>query len=389
VTNVAFDVECTSLPYIYPWQKESKLVCLSTADDAGLTQTWFFEHDVASKTTRQCVEEITEYFSHYDRIIAHNFKFDIQWLNHLGINVESHMLWDTMVAEYLVKGWQVTYEGLKLEDLSQRYGVPAKKDTVKVYWDAGVNTPDIPARILQIYCEQDAVNAMLCFKHQTKQVIDAGLMPLLSLEMEVLKAYADMERNGMQLDLDLIERYSSDYASTLQALDEELMQLLDVTNLDSPAQISAGLFGGVYKVDGKETVQRVLKDGTVKEYERNCKVEVKKTGLFDARALKIPKVATEGQYSTSVDVLKMLKPKTEKQKRVALVLTERSRIAQLKSTYFDALPKVAIDGKVHPNINQARTKTGRTSCNRPNLQNQPRGTTGPSKLCFITRYNDT
>jgi DNA polymerase I-like protein with 3'-5' exonuclease and polymerase domains len=136
-----------------------------------------------------------------------------------------------------------------------------------------------------------------------------------------------------------------------------------------------------------ETVQRTLKGGRVKEYERKCKVLNNLNGIgFNAAALGIDETKKDGVYETNVVALSKLKPKTPMQKEVVTLLFERSRLAQMKSTYFDGLLKVLIDEYAHPNINQALTKTGRTSCARPNLQNQPRGNTGPVKECFITRY---
>ena len=379
MNNVTFDVECTSLPYIFPWQEESQLVCLSTCDDAGERRTWFFTTNAATKSQAQCIEEIQEYLNRYDRLIAHNLKFDLHWLMELGINTDKHVLWCTMVVEYLIRGHE-KLQGLSLDALASYYGAPPKKDLVKMYWDAGVDTPDIDPKLLQTYCEQDAVTTMNIFKKQTGRVNRLGLAKLVSLDMGALRCYQEMEWNGMQLDMKLIETHRKAYADTLNDMDTRLVRLLGIPNPGSNRQLSVALYGGTYKIDGRVPGAR---EGTTK----NGKVPVKMKGLgFDPTSLGIAESAVDGFYSVDKNMLALLKPKTAKQKEVVAILEERSKTAQLLSTFLEALPKLAINGIVHGNINQALTKTGRISCSKPNLTNQPRGNNGPVKSCFVSRY---
>jgi DNA polymerase-1 len=363
-------------------------------DDKARRRTWFFTHkDTPDYSPRQAIEEIQEHLNQYDRIVAHNLKFDYQWLRYLGIDTSKHVLYCTMVAEYLIRGHH-RQEGLSLNDLCTTYDIPLKKDEVKVYWEADVETTEIPSDLLQVYCEQDTVNAMALCLRQLPQLRDLGLMKLMSLEMEALRCYADMEWNGMRLDVDLLKTHQENLGQELNVMDNELRQLLNVENLDSPKQLSVALFGGIRKekrevdVLDEEGKQVYFKSGERAGQKKTKRVEVE-VGVggagFDAVKLGIPETST-GDYSTSVPSLSLLKAKTKEQKRIVELILERSRKAQMKSTYFDALLRMQSDGYVHPTINQALTKTGRLSCKNPNLQNQPRGNTGPVKECFITRY---
>jgi len=386
---VAFDVETSRIPCFLPWHPEAFLVCLSTCDENWNRKTWFFNHEAATKTPKECTDEIREYLGGFDRVIAHNLKFDYSWLHHYGVDLEGTSLWCTLVVEYLIRGHE-NIQHLSLEELSRHYGVPPKKDKVKVYWDAGVETDQVPADVLQVYCEQDAVNAMTIYKHQTKQAMP--FYKLISLEMESLKAFAEMEYNGMRVDLPLVSKTGEEIGEELDAITKELRDILGIENLDSPAQKAVALFGGVLKEDILENIldengepvlfKTGLRSGEIKQ--RRAVKETEVNGLFDPVELKIP-TTDSGQYSTGKLALAMLKGKTPEQKRVIELLGKRSPLSKLKSGYFDSIPEIQIGGFIHGNLNQALTVTGRLSCSKPNLQNIP-SRNNTVKLCIISRF---
>jgi len=388
--NVAIDFECTKLPYSFPWQPQAYAVCFSAADEAGVTRTWFLNHAAATKSIAQCVREIQEYLNSFDRVIAHNLKYELHWLKQLGINVEEHKLWCTMVVEYLIRGQQ-KMQGLSLDTLCKLYKLPAKKDRVKIYWEADIETDQIPADILSTYCEQDALNAMLLFKHQTKQV--GKMLSLLSLEMEVIRCYHEMEFNGMRVNLLRTSRYQRVAVARLQQMDCELKELLGIPEITNQ-WLSRGLFGGTYLESRQEPVivdgqpyrfKTGLRKGEIKE--RTVEYEKRINGFgFNPKECGIPETASAGIYSVSKESLPLLKAKTQEQKRVIDLMYARARLEKLKSSYYDKFPVLAVAGMIHANVNQALTKTGRTSCNDPNQQNLPRGNNGPVKKCFVTRF---
>jgi len=361
MSNLAIDVETTKAPNHYPWIEGSALVCLSTAKESGETRTWFFNHPVRDKlhpnqTFRESVDEIQAEIAAHKRIIAHNLKFDLHWLRYLGLDLSRSKLYCTMLGEYLVNA-QYKQDGIKLAELSEVYGLPMKKDKVKIYWDAGVDTPDIPHHILQPYCEQDTINALAIYQRQVPRILGNNLETIVAMEMEVLRCANEMEWNGMALDTEKLERYNRVYGEELVELDKTLAQELQIDNPNSGDQLSIALFG-------------------FKERE----------GLFDAKRFNIEALKKEGYYSTAVPELLKLKGRTPRQKKILDMLKHRSRLEQMRATYFNGLQKHLIGNMIHHTINQCVTITGRTSCSKPNLQNQPRGNTGPVKECFITQW---
>jgi DNA polymerase-1 len=303
-------------------------------------------------------------------------KFDLSWLRHLGVSLDHKPVFCTMVAEYVLTG-QERLEGLSLDDLSNRYGITPKIDRVKMYWDSGYETDEIPLNILIPYCEQDAANALAIYYRQVPKIKELGLVPLVSLEMETLKVLADMEYNGMLLDRKKLQQYSEEYGARIEELNREITNTLGIENAGSDQQLSCGLFGGSYKVDCRVPGKR---EGTTRQGKEDKRIE----GLGFSP---IGNIGKSGYYSVAIPTIQQLVCKTETQRRVKELLLEHSKYSQLKSTYFDGLQeRMQEDNRVHPSINQTIARNGRLSCSNPNLQNQPRGNTGPVKECFVTRF---
>jgi DNA polymerase I-like protein with 3'-5' exonuclease and polymerase domains len=141
--TLALDVETTKAPYLHPWQDESELVIVGLADETGWRKTWVFNHDekVETQTQREMIDEIQHIIMTANRIVAHNLKFDINWMNEIGISYGHAKLWCTQVTEYLLNSQRIG--DLSLADLSKKYLNIHKIDRVKTMWDAGYETTEI------------------------------------------------------------------------------------------------------------------------------------------------------------------------------------------------------------------------------------------------------
>jgi DNA polymerase I len=360
-SNLAIDIECTKAPRHFPWIEGASLTCVSVARDDGETKTWFFNHPDREKyhpdkTFRESLGEIQYEITNSSRLIAHNLKFDFHWLRAMGIDCSTNRLYCTMLGEYIINN-QSKQQGISLAELSLKYGLPAKKDKVKIYWDAGAETDEIPSHILQTYCEQDTLNALAIYHAQVPRILGNNLHKLVSLEMETLRCLADMEYNGMAVDKDRLQMYNTKYGEELREIDAMLSEELQIENVNSGDQLSVALFG----FGDRE-------------------------GLFDAKKFAIEPLKKDGYFSTALPELLKLKARNQQQRKILDMLRQRSRLSQLKSTYFTGLQTHVRDGIIHQSLNQCLTVTGRTSCSKPNAQNIPRGNTGPVKECFVTRW---
>ena len=152
------------------------------------------------------------------------------------------------------------------------------------------------------------------------------------IEMPLLDILYTIERNGVLLDVKLLEAQSGELAQKMMALEADAFKLAGQPfNLNSPKQI-----------------QEIL---------------------FNQLQLPVIKKTPSGVPSTDEDVLQQLALDYPLPK---LLLDYRS-LAKLKSTYTDKLPRMVDKdtGRVHTNYSQAVAVTGRLASSEPNLQNIP------------------
>lgn len=170
------------------------------------------------------------------------------------------------------------------------------------------------------------------FSLLSKELKDKSLLSLFEdIEMPLARVLFEVEENGVNLDLALLKRLSKDCAKKINELTVTLYSMAgEEFNLNSPKQLSHVLF----------------------------------------EKLKLPVIKkTKTGFSTNESVLTILADQHE----FPSLLLEYRKLAKLKSTYIDALPKLVNQktGRVHAQFNQTGTETGRLSSSNPNLQNIP------------------
>jgi len=154
-----------------------------------------------------------------------------------------------------------------------------------------------------------------------------------TLERPLLPVLADMEREGITIDPDLLRKLSNDFAQQMAGLEQEIATLSGESfNVGSPKQLGDILFGKMGIPGGRKT----------------------KTGA----------------WSTDADVLEELAAQGHDLPQK--VLDWRS-LAKLRGTYTDALPTFINPqtGRVHTSYAMAAAATGRLASTDPNLQNIP------------------
>ncbi|MBI4308777.1 MAG: DNA polymerase I, partial [Candidatus Omnitrophica bacterium] len=159
-----------------------------------------------------------------------------------------------------------------------------------------------------------------------------GLAGLLEkVEMPLVEVLVQMEKDGVRLDLCVLDELSRECQAKIAEMEDGLFKSAGTKfNINSPKQLS----------------------------------EV----LFDRLKLPVIKKTKTG-FSTDEEVLTRL---AEKHALPAMILEYR-QIAKLKNTYIDALPQLADPQthRIHATFNQTGAETGRLSSNNPNLQNIP------------------
>lgn len=264
--------------------------------------------------------------------VGQNLKYDIMVLKNYGINV-SGKLFDTMLAHYVIDpdtrhGMDIlaqNYLGYTPVSISELIGKKGKGQG---------NMRDVEVDIVKEYAVEDA-DITLQLKHVFEPLLKAANGEKLVHEIEnpLIYVLADMEREGVRIDINQLNLYSKDLAIEITRLEKTVYEKAGVKfNLASPKQLGEVLFDKL-KLDDK----------------------AKKTKT--------------GQYQTGEDVLQLLAHKSD----IVKDILDFRQLQKLKSTYVDALPLMINErtGRVHTSYNQAVAATGRLSSNNPNLQNIP------------------
>lgn len=176
-------------------------------------------------------------------VIAHNAKFELQWLKRMGMELRDVLVFDTYLAEWLIRSNLGSPTTLSLEATSQRYKLGSKLALGGMLIKSGVCASKIPKEWLEPYCHRDTELGYELYKLQVNKLDALGLMPLLLTRVLCCACLADIEFNGGQLDP---ERVRKEYDSTVEkytTLKKELAELTGNTNLNSPKQLAALLYG--------------------------------------------------------------------------------------------------------------------------------------------------
>ncbi len=391
--TLGLDVETSKKPIMHPWQKGAFLVTVGLADESGWRKTWVFNHDelTGEQTQREKIDEIQAEIYNSSRLVGHNLKFDLNWINAIGVDVSHCKLWCTQVVQYLLNAQRIGQ--LSLEELSRDYLNINKIDLVKVFWDAGYETSEIPLRILLPYQEQDCINPLAIYQRQVKLVRQEKLRPLVAIMNENTRVLSEIEGNGMLLDVEVAKGHVESLSLQLEVLDTNIqMEIGFALNLSSGHELSAALYGGTIKRPREEWVMKTLKSRPESTYKMRIvydQIKVKGAGFPKDKKMETER---DGVYKTDKNTIKYLTATTKAQRNLKKWLVERSGVAQARTTLLGKdgagiLNKVQHDGLVHPQYNMTVTKTGRLSSKEPNGQNLPREGTSPIKQSFIARHD--
>lgn len=261
--------------------------------------------------------------------IGQHIKYDSHVLKKYGIELNNwHM--DTMLASYVINGVATRHN---MDDLARHYlGV----NTTTFEDVAGKGAKQLSFDKVEMDKASDYACEDADITYRLFSVFDEYLQKdnnanslLHKLEIPTAQILAQMEHDGILIKTEFLGKLSLAFDNKISQLEQKAFELAGESfNVASPKQLGEILFDKLGISGGKKT----------------------KTG----------------QYSTSEATLAKIDHPL-----VDVVLEHRS-LSKLKSTYTDALAKVADkQGRVHTSYHQALTSTGRLSSSDPNLQNIP------------------
>ena len=266
------------------------------------------------------------------RKIGQNLKFDIVVLRTAGIELQG-VSFDTMVADYLLLPGERSHD---LDALSDRY---LNHQTIKITELIGKGKKQrrmhqVPVEFVATYAAEDVDVPLRLLRILGGRLERRGLSDLFhQLEMPLIQVLAEMEFNGIRVDVERLSELGRRFAQRINELETEIHEIAGSRfNIDSPPQLAHV--------------------------------------LFDKLELPVIKRTKTGP-STDVEVLTALAAMDEGQLPAKVI--EYRQNAKLKSTYVDALTELVhpATGRVHSSFKQDVAATGRLSSKDPNLQNIP------------------
>lgn len=264
--------------------------------------------------------------------ITHNAKYLLEIFANAHIHLEG-AIYDTMLESYILDSASnahdldsltLKYLGKRILSLAELAGKGSKQLALHEL-DKQKVAAYVSARAESILGLQEKLIPKINAESGLKAVFENIEIPLLSV-------LAEIERNGVLIDPDILIKHGQAMQKRLDELEKEAFQLAGKTfNLNSPKQLQDILF-------------QVLK-------------------------LPVLQKTPTGQASTADHVLQELALEFALPK---LIIEYRS-LSKLISTYTSRLVE-QVDpstGRIHTFYNQSATSTGRLSSSEPNLQNIP------------------
>jgi DNA polymerase-1 len=266
--------------------------------------------------------------------VNQNIKYDLLVLRQQGV-APAGIGGDSMVADYLLHAGQRSHS---MEDLANRYldhQVIPITDLIGKKGKNQLRMDQVATARVAEYSGEDADVAWRLCALLEPQLREQDLDRLYAdLEIPLIQVLAELEFNGVRLDVPLLRRLGTEMAQQLEEIEGTIYQLAGHPfNIASPKQLQQVLFDEL-----KLPPQR-------------------RTGI-------------KGEPSTDQETLERLAALGH---ALPGKIVEQRQIAKLKGTYVDALPDLVNEatGRVHASFNQTVAATGRLSSSDPNLQNIP------------------
>ncbi len=325
--EICFDTETTGID-----ANDAELVGLSFSVTPG--EAFYVPCPADEAKTKEILAHFQSLFADKKKTwIGQNTKYDLLVLKWYDVELAGN-LFDTMLAHYVIEpdGKRsmdalsekfLGYEPVHIEELIGKKGKTQG------------NMRDVEIEKIKEYAGEDA-DITLQLKNIFVPLLKSKEVEKVFNEVEspLVKVLADMEYEGIKVDVNFLNEYSKELEKDAKTAEESVYKQAGVRfNLASPKQLGEVLFDKL-KLDPS----------------------AKKTKT--------------GQYQTGEDVLLKLAAKGHQIVEDILIFRE---LTKLKSTYVDALPQLINrkTGRVHTSYGQAVAVTGRLQSNNPNLQNIP------------------
>ncbi|MGZ9734428.1 DNA polymerase I [Flavobacterium sp. GNP002] len=326
-SSVCFDTETTGLDALH-----AELVGISFSYEKG--KGFYVPFPENQEEAQALIEKFIPFFENENiEKIGQNLKYDLKILSNYNISVKGK-LFDTMIAHYLINP-DMRHN---MDILSETYLKYSPQSIETLIGKKGKNQKsmrDVELEEIKEYAVEDADVTLQLKEIFTLELDKTGTKKLFEeIEIPLVKVLADMEKEGIRVDVDFLKSLSKTLDDDIKILEANIFETAgEKFNLASPKQLGDVLFDK-------------LKIGGVKQ---------KKTKT--------------GQYATGEEILSYLAAENP----IVKDILDWRQLVKLQNTYVEALPNQVdkITQRIHTDYMQTVAATGRLSSNNPNLQNIP------------------
>ena len=381
---LSLDTETTISNKGNPHDQTNKLCAIA---GAGTADSFVLKVEHGEEPYGDGLRRLRDSLCSVDLLVLFNGKFDLNWLYKYGIDLSSKRVWDCQLFEYMASNQEWTYPDLKTA--GTRRGLSISKETeIEEYWEAGIDTTDIPWEVIEKRVSSDAKLTYQLYKAQLEEfnTWPQARQNLFRLHCADLMVLHEIERNGVYYDEEASKEEARKTSARILDLDLQIKAYAPVDpslargssveiNLNSPQQVSGLLYGGVleqphqvqvgfYKTGARAGQPKFKTEG----------VEVRLPRLIEP--LDGTKLQLGEFWSTDQKVLgRLLNTRLlAKAKKLLTLILQYSKEQRSLSSYTQGLPNLIKKmnwptNMLYGQVNQCAVVTGRTSASQPNLQN--------------------
>ena len=362
-TEVPLDCTIDDCKFVYPFNSV-QMEKLNELEFTSLISRFKFEENVVIQEQKQVevqtienIEDLQKVLSKIGDCIAINFEKDITF------SLDSESCYNILIQENLFS------EGLTFDEaVAILKPILENNNIKKIVFDCkklmhNLSLYDIKinnyfdlllagyiiksknfASMDELFSDYNFINynsatAFSLYNKEMEDLQNENLMSLYNdIEMPVEKILYMMEKQGVTVDIDILNKLGKQFLAELNELTTSIYDLAGESfNINSTKQLGEILFVKLGLKSSKKT----------------------KTG-----------------YSTNEEVLQKL---IDKHPIIELILRYR-KLSKLNSTYIEGIRGLVDNSKIHTTYEQTVTKTGRLSSTNPNLQNIPARDSEGSKI---------
>ena len=279
-----------------PFHPDNKLVSVGLESKYG-SEYYFIFH--SEKVSKGGVARIQEVLDETTLLVGHNLKFDLMWILEAGFKY-SGKVYDTMLGEYILnKGVR---KSLTLQMCCQRRKIGMKDDRIKEYMDHGISFDNIPADLVEEYGRNDVSITKKLFDCQMQDFrlpANKDLIKTAKMMGEFLCVLSDMERNGIYVDLKVLEKVNREYEAEKNYLEQKIGKIVynkmgdTKINLSSSEQLSWLIYSK--KPLDKNSWAKIFNIGV----DKNTGKSKRKPQLSRVQFRNLVKIHTEPVYKTT------------------------------------------------------------------------------------------